>query len=83
MVHIDLCWDENGRNVVLKHGCASRSANWPFALFRLGSAEVDARVLSPDLRSQLELFGSAPLASTDERAIVSRLVAGNDDRLAA
>lgn len=82
MFNLDLCWDENGRNVVIRQGCPSSAAEWPFTLFHLGTAKVEARALSRELRAQLELFGSAPLDAANERAIVSRLVT-DPPRLAA
>ncbi|WP_133478949.1 hypothetical protein [Cognatilysobacter segetis] len=75
MLHLDLCWDEHGRGIVLRHGDRQGRRGWPMRLFALGSARVDAGSLSGELMDELEMFGSAVLRAVDETTIVRRLVA--------
>ncbi|HZX81121.1 MAG TPA: hypothetical protein VFE72_09240 [Lysobacter sp.] len=72
MLRINLCWDENGRNVVIRRDARPREV-WPIGVFPLGSAELDKGLLSADLVGQLAMFGSAELSAVDEGTIVPRL----------
>lgn len=81
MLHVDLCWDENGRNVLLTHGARRSGRVWPFELFDLGSARIEVDALSPDVVAQLDAFGSAVMPATDEPAVVRRLVPAAPMRL--
>jgi len=82
MLHIDLCWDEYGRGVVLRHGDRGGRQHWPTHLYALGSAHVSKGALSGELVDQLDMFGSAELRATDESVIVQRLVAARPSRTA-
>lgn len=83
MLHVDLCWDENGRNVLLTHGASRCGRVWPFELFDLGSARIEVDALSADVVAQLDAFGSAVMPATDEAAVVQRLVPAGLTRLQA
>ncbi len=72
MLGINLCWDENGRNVVIRRDARPRDV-WPVGVFPLGFAEVEKAMLSAELVDQLDMFGSAELSAADEGTIVRRL----------
>jgi len=72
MLGINLCWDENGRNVVIRRDARPCDV-WPVDVFPLGSADVEEASLSAALVDQLDMFGSAELSAADEGTIVRRL----------
>ncbi len=75
MVHVDLCWDEYGRNVLVCLDCDVAPEPWPVRLYPLGSATIEKAALTDGLVDQLDTFGTAELPAVDERVVVQRLKA--------